>query len=286
MLAKNLYLLRSKCNAAFYRYAPTFRRWLPRLLIVFLIWLLFVKDRFSIQIHIGNPDETTPKTEQAKTKSFETQRVSRPSAANETPASASVLPFAFANPATATSAALTEAQKKQALQYSNLGFALNPDYASKNNISPAIVAYKQQKCLDYIQNYLSIAQEEQQLYGIPAAITLAQALLESNAGDSNLAQLENNHFGLKCSKKCTTCRCAKYTDDTPNDLFQVFDTPWFSFRAHSKLLQTDRYRHLLQLPTSDYQNWAYGLQAAGYATDPKYAKKLIAIIEAFQLHKY
>jgi flagellum-specific peptidoglycan hydrolase FlgJ len=286
MLTKNLYLIRSKCNAAFHRYAPTVRRWLPRLLIVVLIWLLFIKDRFSIQIHIGNPDGDTPKTEQVKTKSFETQRVSRPNADNKPTASASIFPFALANPATATSAALTEDQKKQALQYSNLGFALNPDYARKNNISPAIVAYKQQKCLDYIQNYLSIAQEEQQLYGIPIAITLAQALLESNAGDSNLAQLENNHFGLKCSKKCTTCRCAKYTDDTPNDLFQVFDTPWFSFRAHSKLLQGDRYRHLLQLPTSDYQNWAYGLQAAGYATDPKYAKKLIAIVEAFSLHKY
>ncbi|MCH2045181.1 MAG: glucosaminidase domain-containing protein, partial [Saprospiraceae bacterium] len=192
----------------------------------------------------------------------------------------------LANAATAVGSALTPTQKTKAEQFSNLGFVMNPNYAKKHKIDPAIVEFKKQKCLHYIQQYLQTAKEEAEIYNIPVAITLAQGLLESNAGDSKLASRDNNHFGIKCKKKCIGCRCANYTDDSRYDMFRVFETSWFSFREHSKLLNGKRYKHLLELQRSDYKNWAYGLQAAGYATDPRYAKKLIQIIEIFKLDQY
>ena len=142
------------------------------------------------------------------------------------------------------------------------------------------------KCHSYILRYKKTAQEEADLYGIPVAITLAQGLLESNAGDSKLARKDNNHFGIKCKSKCIGCRCANYTDDSKYDMFRVFDSAWYSFREHSNLLSSKRYRHLSKLDIKDYKNWAYGLKAAGYATDIRYADKLINIIETFHLYKY
>lgn len=192
----------------------------------------------------------------------------------------------LANPATAVSAALTPAQQEKAASYSNLGFVINPDYANKHNVDAQIVAAKNQLVYNYVQKYLNTAKEEAKLYNIPVAITLAQGLLESNAGESSLARKENNHFGIKCRDKCVGCRCANYTDDSRFDMFRIFDTPWQSFREHSKLLTNSRYKHLLSLPRTDYKNWAYGLKAAGYATDNNYAVKLIAIIESLKLNQY
>lgn len=192
----------------------------------------------------------------------------------------------LANPATAVSNALTEEQQVEAAKFSNLGFILNPDLAKRKKVDPAVVAAKNQVCYDYLDRYAKTAQEEAKLFNVPASITLAQALLESNAGESNLAAKENNHFGIKCQDKCVGCRCANYTDDSQFDMFRIFNTPWESFRAHSKLLTGKRYKHLLKLPRTDYRNWAYGLKAAGYATDKQYAEKLINIIEALKLYKY
>lgn len=192
----------------------------------------------------------------------------------------------LANPATAVGAALTEQQQKEASKYSNLGFVLNPKLGKKLNVSPEVIQYKKQKCLDYVKKYAPIAIEEMELYGIPASITLAQGLVESNAGESKLSINENNHFGIKCKTKCLGCRCANYTDDDKYDMFRIFETPWYSFREHSKLLTGKRYRHLLKLEITDYKNWSRGLQSAGYATNKKYAKTLIAVIEKMKLYKY
>ncbi|MCP4441852.1 MAG: glucosaminidase domain-containing protein [Aureispira sp.] len=192
----------------------------------------------------------------------------------------------LANAATATSDALTPEQQKKAAKLSNLVVALNPSYLKRHNIAPNIVAEKQRICLSYIATHLKTANEEAKMFDIPVSITLAQGLLESNAGHSRLAKNDNNHFGIKCRKKCIGCRCANYTDDSKYDMFRIFDSAWYSFREHSKLLSGKRYRHLKKLPRSDYENWAHGLQAAGYATDKKYAKKLITIIEAYQLYRF
>lgn len=192
----------------------------------------------------------------------------------------------LANAATAVGVALSDKEQKLAAKFSNLGFVLSPDYAKKHNIPQKVVEAKLNVCRNYIQRFLKTAKEEADLFNIPVSITLAQGLLESNAGDSRLASNENNHFGMKCRKKCLGCRCANYTDDSKYDMFRIFNSAWESYREHSKLLTGKRYKHLTKLEPTDYKNWAHGLKAAGYATDKRYAEKLIGIIEFFELDKY
>lgn len=287
--AKNFQLLQLKYKAILRRCWPyivnCMRIWLPRLLLLGFIWFLFIKDKFSVQIHIGQPQDGRPKAEPVKTKSFETQRVALPPAVvADAPAETNTAGF-FASAEGKTAAVLTAAEKAEAAKYSNLGFALNANYAREYGISAAIVAYKRQICVDYIEMFMPIAKEEARLFGVPAAITMAQALLESDAGARDLAALENNHFGLKCAKKGGAARCAKFMESGQTVYYQVFASPWFSFRANTKLLNGSKYRHLLQLEATDYENWAYGLQAAGYNNSPKYGQQLIAIIRAFGLDK-
>lgn len=286
MISRNLMVLKRRARATWHWARPKMTGLLLRGSVIGLLCLAILQEQIVLQISIRYPTfNSTQENVGNTTLSFENAQT------------ASVIPIklttesAFsrlnlANEATAVSEALSPEEQAYAAQFSNLGFVMNPDYAHQKNIDPKVVAYKQQKCADYIQKYLKIAQEEASLYNIPVAITLAQGLLESNAGDSKLAQKENNHFGIKCTNKCTDCRCANYTDDSRYDMFRVFKSPWFSFREHSKLLQGKRYKHLLELPRTDYRNWAYGLQAAGYATDKKYAEKLVKIIENLNLSAY
>ena len=90
---------------------------------------------------------------------------------------------------------------------------LSPDYAARKGIPATIVSEKKQIVQQYIEKYLKTAQEEQAIYHIPTSITLAQGLLESNAGDSKLSKESNNHFGIKCKSKCKGCTCRNYHDD-------------------------------------------------------------------------
>lgn len=171
-------------------------------------------------------------------------------------------------------------------RYRNLTFILSPDYARRKGVAPVIVETKIRNCRDYVEQYAAVARAEMKQYGIPASITLAQGLLESDAGDSRLARESNNHFGIKCRRKCRGCTCRNYSDDDIYDMFRVFNSPWESFREHSELLNSGRYRHLLQLDRADYRGWAHGLKKAGYATDRRYAEKLIRIIEELDLTRY
>jgi len=171
--------------------------------------------------------------------------------------------------------------------FSNIGFVLNPTYAKRNNVNPAIVAEKRRKLDAYLKKFAPIAIKEMKQYGIPASITLAQGLLESNAGESRLAKGNNNHFGIKCfSKQCKPGHCSNYTDDSHKDFFRKYLNAEKSYRAHSDFLQRSRYKHLKDLGTKDYKSWAHGLKKAGYATDKKYGTKLIKLIEALNLNKY
>jgi flagellum-specific peptidoglycan hydrolase FlgJ len=139
----------------------------------------------------------------------------------------------------------------------------------------------------YVKRFSDVARLEMEQFGVPASITLAQGLLESQAGKSPLAREANNHFGIKCfSKKCKKGHCKNFSDDHHKDFFRAYPSAWESFRAHSLFLQKDRYKHLLELKKTDYKNWAVGLKRAGYATDPNYAKKLIRLIEYLKLDKY
>lgn len=137
----------------------------------------------------------------------------------------------------------------------------------------------------YIDQFHSIATAQQRSHGIPASIILAQGLLESGAGRSRLATEGNNHFGIKChdwqGKKIY------HDDDEANECFRKYNHARESFEDHSLFLTTrSRYRSLFLLPSTDYKSWAHGLKAAGYATDPGYAAKLIDIIERYQLYRF
>ncbi len=179
----------------------------------------------------------------------------------------------------------TNKTTKKAQSFYNLTFILSPDYAERKGIPMHIVKEKETILQEYLQEFGPIARIEQEKYDIPISITLAQGLLESNAGDSKLAKESNNHFGIKCRSKCKGCTCRNYHDDDFYDMFRVFNSIPESYREHSILLSTKRYKHLKELG-SDYKQWAHGLKKAGYATDKKYAEKLIKIIEALQLYQY
>ncbi|HHM20411.1 MAG TPA: hypothetical protein ENJ20_00180 [Bacteroidetes bacterium] len=170
--------------------------------------------------------------------------------------------------------------------FRNLSFVLDPALAKRKRVGDDIVKQKLNNCRAYVRRFAKLAMVEMEKYGIPASITLAQGLLESDAGDSRLATESNNHFGIKCRSKCRGCTCRNYADDTTYDMFRVFGSAWESYREHSLLLQIPRYRHLKKLGTKNYKAWATGLKKAGYATDPDYARKLIRIIEVLDLHQF
>jgi flagellum-specific peptidoglycan hydrolase FlgJ len=180
---------------------------------------------------------------------------------------------------------LIKAANEPTFSLSNLTPALSPNYAKEKGIDPALVEEKLAICQDYVEKFAPMAVRAMQEHGIPASITLAQGLLESNAGSSKLARESNNHFGIKCRSKCRGCTCRNYTDDDVYDMFRVFSSSWDSYLEHAELLTSARYRHLKKFG-SDYKSWAYGLKKAGYATDKTYAQKLIRIIENLKLHQY
>ncbi len=175
----------------------------------------------------------------------------------------------------------------EATPIGNLTPILSPEYIRKKNIPQAVVQEKLEKIEQYIQRYAPIAISEMKKYGVPASIKLAQGLLESNVGESRLSTTCNNHFGIKCfSRKCRKGHCHNFTDDSHKDFFRNYESVWGSYRAHSALLQGDRYTHLKKLGTKNYKAWAEGLKKAGYATDKLYPKKLIKLIEGLKLHRF
>ena len=138
---------------------------------------------------------------------------------------------------------------------------------------------------EYIALYSDDAIKEMYRSGIPASITLAQAILESGDGNSALARNANNHFGIKCH---SSWRGKTYIqdDDHKDECFRKYKHPLESYRDHSDFLKRPRYAFLFEYKTTDYKSWAKGLKKAGYATNPKYPQLLIKIIEDNELHKF
>jgi len=136
----------------------------------------------------------------------------------------------------------------------------------------------------YIKQYTNVAVSQMRLYRIPASITLAQALLESGAGRSELALKSNNHFGIKRGSNWTGPTVTHY-DDHRMEQFRKYDRVEQSYEDHSLFLQRPRYQRLYRLSPLDYKGWARGLKACGYATSPTYADRLIALIELYNLQK-
>ena len=138
----------------------------------------------------------------------------------------------------------------------------------------------------YVQKWAPTAVREMYRSGVPASITLAQGMLESRCGLSELASKGNNHFGIKCHSDWKG-KSMKADDDRKAECFRVYDSADESFRDHSDFLRyRDRYKFLFDYDITDYKAWAYGLKKAGYATDPSYPAKLIKLIEDYGLDRY
>lgn len=164
-------------------------------------------------------------------------------------------------------------------QYSRNNKQIEKD-ARKENPNP--ISYN---TLSYIDSFKAVAIEEMNKFGIPASITLAQGILESGSGNSDLAKYANNHFGIKCTSDWKGKAYYK-DDDQKDDCFRVYKDPRESYKDHSNFLKRKRYSALFELDKNDYKNWAIGLKNAGYATNPKYPDLLINLIEKYSLYQY
>jgi len=249
------------------------RNWFNGVLLGLGIYILFFKD-ISIQFQLDSVGEQAI-----------AEQVMLPNGRQAIPASLKHSE-AKEHPRKNVSAEPIEWDSRSEEDFPNLTFVLSPDYGERHNVRPEIVEAKIKKCEDYVDRFKQIAIREMEEFGIPASITLAQGLLESDAGESGLATESNNHFGIKCRRKCRGCTCRNYSDDDIYDMFRVFGSVEDSFREHSTLLTGDRYKHLLNLRVTDYRSWAHGLKKAGYATDKRYANKLIQIIEFLELDQF
>jgi len=144
---------------------------------------------------------------------------------------------------------------------------------------------QEKQAIAFINKYKETAIAEMKKFGIPASIKMAQALIESRAGQSRLAVNNNNYFGIKCfSSSCKKGHCTNATDDHHKDFFRKYKDADESWRAHSSLISQGRYANLSNFGT-DYKKWAVGLKNAGYATDKNYDKKLINTIEKYRLYQ-
>jgi LysM repeat protein len=145
---------------------------------------------------------------------------------------------------------------------------------------------QREKVQNYVNQYKDLAMAEMRRTGVPASITLAQAILESQSGESKLAQKSNNHFGIKCKTEWTGEK-TYHDDDLRQECFRVYPTVEDSFKDHSDFLKNrEYYTALFKLDPTDDKGWAYGLKKAGYATEKTYPTRLLKLIEDFELHQY
>ena len=137
----------------------------------------------------------------------------------------------------------------------------------------------------YIETYSDLAIKKMKDYGIPASITLAQGILESAAGTSDLARNANNHFGIKCHSDWSGKTYYK-DDDKKDECFRSYNSVEESYNDHSSFLKKSRYASLFTLEITDYKAWAKELKKCGYATDPNYPDRLIYLIETYSLNQF
>lgn len=158
-----------------------------------------------------------------------------------------------------------------------------PDVSSNNK---EVTSTFTDATLAYIDKFKDIAMEEMKTHHIPASIKLAQGILESSSGKSELTRKSNNHFGIKCHKGWNGGR-TYHDDDEKGECFRVYKNPNTSFKDHSEfLVGRKRYSKLFTFQKNDYVKWAKGLSEAGYATDRRYPAKLIGLIEKYNLDKF
>ena len=272
------------------------KNWLNLLIFVLFVYLVLIKSQ-TISISFAQSD-ATPTAKLVSEKTNLKQKNSKQNPDNQaafiggaltdkdgdpTEGVVEVLPQRPIPPVKSAYAKDSKSDKggnggNEANLFDNVSIFVAPERAEA-----AVVKSKRDKCWDYVRRFVAVAKTEREKFGIPVSITLAQGLLESDAGDSRLTRAANNHFGVKTFNARVPHVVMK--DDSPTDKFKKYDTAWESYRDHSLLLMHDHYKGLQYLSKVDYVNWAKGLQKAGYATDPQYAAKLIKIIENLQLYK-
>ena len=152
------------------------------------------------------------------------------------------------------------------------------------SVSLSVTAKERQTREEYVEKYKAIAIAHMERYGIPASITMAQGILESDSGNSLLSRSSNTHFGIKCKKSWKGER-VYHDDDAKGECFRAYPSVEASYEDHADFLdQSPRYDSLFAYPSNDYRSWARGLKAAGYATAPDYAERLVKIIEDMKLY--
>lgn len=141
---------------------------------------------------------------------------------------------------------------------------------------------------DFLNRYAGVAMTQQQRYGIPASVILAQMAYESGWGNSALARSGNNFFGIKATREWLAegRPYSRHNDDKPNEAFCNYDSPEESIEHHSRLLMSKRYSRCRRYESTDYHNWLVAIKAAGYATAPDYVRKLEGIIKRHKLYLY
>ncbi|GAC1439967.1 MAG: hypothetical protein NVSMB63_05820 [Sediminibacterium sp.] len=145
---------------------------------------------------------------------------------------------------------------------------------------------QREKAEAYVNSYKELAISEMLRSGVPATITLAQGILESQYGESDLVKTSNNHFGIKCKTEWTGPK-TYHDDDEKGECFRVYATAADSYRDHSDFLKTrPHYAFLFKLDPTDYEGWARGLRKAGYATSTTYPQQLLKVISDYNLQQY
>ncbi len=163
---------------------------------------------------------------------------------------------------------------------------LSSCHSSRRAGTVVMPEHKEASLKNYINQYSALAMKEMRRTGVPASITLAQGIIESDYGRSRLAREANNHFGIKCHNGWKG-RTIYHDDDKRNECFRSYNMVSESYYDHSDFLrQGSRYRFLFELRPDDYKGWARGLKSAGYATNPRYARMLIDMISENNLHIY
>lgn len=157
------------------------------------------------------------------------------------------------------------------------------------------VAAQNDREVEFIRKHALLAVQEMELYKVPASITLAQGILESASGTSELAVNAKNHFGIKCKGKEwngeTYYKSSKEDTGTrvynETSCFRKYNSVEESFRDHSKFIaERPYYTNCFKSNVKGYADFAKCLKKSGYATDRHYARSLIQIIESYNLDAF
>lgn len=247
-----------------------YRRWFQIFVIGLILHVVFNKD-ISIKVNVK---DAHPKGE-VVTSSMEHSRVPVQAGMNS-------LFGLFGSPAKKSAPAETTAD-----YFQNLSFILDPNLISRYGISNEVVDQKLENCRQFVGRFAKVAIAEREKYGVPASIILASSLLATDAGASALATEANNFFGLSCLPDCMDCQCKSFeVGQGQTASFEVFETPWHSFRAFSLALQHPALQALKGVPIDHYSTWAKELGRIQYPADEWYAEKIIRIIEKLDLFQF